>query len=136
MSVIDELTRRLPLLLHVLITMLAVPYVMLACFFLIVGRVASQRGLWDAFDAFLNSLNWVLGWGVLLFVLVLTSILVAGFFESLRWWGSLALLILLTTALGVLIFYRPTIPTLGEFLFLAPGLLFVVIGVWQLIPKK
>jgi hypothetical protein len=77
---------------------------MLACVFLIVGRMASQRGLRDIFDAFLNSLNWVLGWGVLLFVLVLTSILLAGFFESLRWWGSLVLLTLLTAAVGVLIF--------------------------------
>ncbi|MDP1563393.1 MAG: hypothetical protein Q8M16_18585 [Pirellulaceae bacterium] len=136
MSMIDELTRRLPLLLHVLITMLAIPYVMLACVFLIIGRMAAQRGLWDAFDAFLNSLNLAMGWGALLFVLVLTSILVAGFFESLRWWGSLALLTLLISTLGVLIFYRPTFPTLGEFLFLTPALLFVVICVWQLIPKK
>lgn len=136
MSMIEEFTRRLPQLLHVLMTLMAIPYVMLACVFLIVGRMASQRGLWDIFDAFLNALNWLLGWGVLLFVLVLTSILVAGFFESLRWWGSLALLTLLASAVGVLIFYRPTFPTLGEFLFLTPALLFVVICIWQLIPKK
>ncbi len=136
MTMMDELMRRLPTILHVVMTTLTIPYVMFACFFIVVGRTASQRGLWNALDAFLQSLNWVVGWGFLLFVLVFAGILVAGFFESLRWWGSLALLTVLSAALGILIFYRPTIPTLDEFVFFAPGFLFIGVCCCQLILAK
>ena len=83
--------RRLPSLLHLVMTILSVPYVLLAVMLVLVGHVFSSRGVWAFLNTLLDSLNWTLTWGLLTLGATLLTIIGLGFFESLRWWAALAL---------------------------------------------
>lgn len=122
MGWIDEMMRRYGAWLHLTMTLVSIPYVLLACFFVMIGRIASQRGLWAIFDTFLNSINWMMNWGWVLLAMTFLVIGGLGWFESQRWLGALSLACLLSASLGILLFYRLGLPTFGELLFLAPGL--------------
>jgi len=116
-----------------MMTMLAIPYLLLAGFFIMIGRMASQRGLWAILDSFLESFNWTATWGLLLLGVTVITVAGMGFWESHRWLATLALSGLLAIAMGILLFYRASIPTLGELTFLAPGILILVFCIWRLI---
>jgi uncharacterized membrane protein len=90
MSLFDQIYRHLPAALHGLMVLVSVPHVLVAVFFVIVGRVASQRGPWAIFDTFLNSLNWALTWGAISLGLTLLTIFGLGFFRPLQLFFTLA----------------------------------------------
>ncbi len=133
---LDEVCRRLPGLLHVVMTLMAIPYVLLATFFVMVGHVAAQRGLWAILDAVLQSFNWFVTWGAIAIGVTLFTVCGLGLIESVRWWASLALALLMALSLSILLFYRPSFPDFGEFVFLAPGFLILAICCWRLIYYK
>lgn len=133
MNFVDDVSRWLTAVLHVVMTLVAIPYFLLAGYFVMIGRIASQRGLWDILDSFLTSFNWIATWGFLLLGVTVTTIAGMGFWESKRWLATMALGVLMATTLGILLFYRTSIPTLDELYFLAPGILVISYCCWQLL---
>ncbi len=79
MNFVDEVTRRIPAVLHASMTLLAVPYVLLAALCVMIGHVLSQRGFWATLNTLLDTFNWSMTWGLLLVAIVVMAILGAGF---------------------------------------------------------
>lgn len=119
-------------LLHLLATAIVVPYAALALLFLIVGRVAASKGLWDIIDTVVTIASWVIPWGVIAFVVVFASIGVMGFFEQARLAAAAALLALGAASLGVLLFYRAGSIGVDEVVFLTPAIAAALASAWQL----
>ena len=134
-NLVKELRRRLPAMLHVAMTLFAVPYLLLAGFFMMVGRMASQRGPWAILDSFLESFNWAASWGLLMLGVTVITVAGLGLWESQRWLATLALAVLMAVSLSILLFLRITIPTLGELVFLSPGILILAYCCWRLYSK-
>lgn len=127
----DEVYRRLPAVLHLLMTLVAIPYVLLAAFFVFVGHVASQRGLWAILNTFLDSFNWTFTWGILVLGVTLITICVLGFIEPLQWWANLGLGGLMLVTLFILFSYGPS-PSVDELVFLSPAFLILATCIWKL----
>ena len=130
---LDDCLRRLPSLLHLVMTILSVPYVLLAVMLVLVGHVFSSRGVWAFLNTLLDSLNWTLTWGLLTLGATLLTIIGLGFFESLRWWAALALAVLLLASLGIIFYHFPSLPTWDELVLLTPAILVLLICCRQLI---
>lgn len=122
--------------LHVLMTLISIPYILLAAFFVGVGRVASQRGLWAILDTFLDSINWALTWGICGLGVALITICAMGSIEPLRWWATLTLLGMLSVTLCILLYYRASFPSLDELVLLAPAIIVLAICFWRLIRHR
>lgn len=57
-------------LIHLLASILVVPYLALAGFFLLIGEVARTKGLVALLDVSLEHALWILGWGIYLLPLL------------------------------------------------------------------
>ncbi len=105
---------------HIMATLIVAPYIALAAVFLAIGRVASTKGLWAAFDAALEIFNWIASWGLAGFVLVIATISILGCFTQTRLAASIALAALAGLSLLVLLLFRSSSVTSGELVTLAP----------------
>lgn len=113
--------------LHVLSTLVVAPYAALAVGFLMIGRMASQRGLWDALDALLVDLNRVLSWGVFVFALVFLAIAGLGIFDRHARTASAALALVAAISLAILLVLGSGPMEAGQWFFLVPCI--VALGV-------
>ena len=120
-------------LLHVLMTLISIPYILVAALFVGFGHVVSQRGWYAILSTFLDSLSWALTWGICGLGVALITICTMGFFEPLRWWATLALLGMISVALCLILYYSGSFPTFDELFFLTPAIVVVATCCWRLV---
>lgn len=121
--------------LHVLFTAVVMPYAALAVGFLIIGQVASTRGLWEILDTFLVSVNRVLSWGGFVFILAFLAIAALGVFERHFRMASLVLAMAAGASLAILVLLGSGPMEIGHWLFLAPCLVALVVSIGQVVRR-
>lgn len=119
-------------LLHVLATLTVIPYGALAVLFVLIGRVASTKGLWAVLDAVVQSFNWVMSVGLVAFAVIIATVSVLGCFTQTRLAASIALLALAGISLLVLLFHRDSTVAFGELLFMLPCMIVVLYEAWRI----
>jgi hypothetical protein len=97
-----------------------VPYVALAAWFLFIGRVASTRTLGELISVAWDSLNGLLGWGIVVVPALWLGLVAAGFVPALQRVGSLGLSLLALSSLLVVVVLASGRLGWGEALFLLP----------------
>lgn len=116
--------------LHVLGTLVVLPYLLLAVAFLLIDDVARTRGLFEILNVVANHANWILRWGIYGLPVVMLALLVAGLIPS---WqrGSAAVLFLIALAsLGVIGLLHSGRLELGHYVFLLPCATVVAVSAW------
>lgn len=116
--------------LHLLGTVVVIPYTLLAGWFVMIGEVAEARGLWAVLDAFLTQLNWVAGWGIYAIPLAFACLAALGFVAGLRRVGALLLSLLATASLLTIGLLHSGGLGPGELLFLAPCAAVLAVSAW------
>lgn len=114
---------------HVLATIVAVPYVLLATGFLLLGQLINSGSIVAFFDTLITQFAWVMPWGILGFALALLLLATLGLFPQTRWLAGLLLGLLAGSSLLVIVFFDRALDA-GKFLFLLPGLLVVFFAAW------
>ncbi|MEO5671090.1 MAG: hypothetical protein ABIR26_10405 [Ramlibacter sp.] len=117
--------------LHILATIVVLPYVALAIAFALIGQVASSKSLGALLWTLLTQIDWIIPWGILAFVAAIAVIAGLGLMASLRWLGHLSLFVLAFVALLVVVILPGSAIGLGELVFLAPCIAVLVYSAWQ-----
>ena len=105
-------------------------YALTAVGFLLLGRVISGANLWQLIDRLAAEALWVLQWGIYAAAAFLLALLVGGFFVQTRWLVGLTVAILAVASAVVVVTLSSGTFTFGNWLFLLPALLSLVIGAW------
>lgn len=116
--------------LHLLGTVIVIPYALLAGWFLMVGEVARARGLWGVLDAVLTQFHWMLGWGIYAIPFAFACLAVLGFIAALRRLGLLLLALIASASLLTIGLLHSGGLGMGELLFLSPCALILAICAW------
>jgi len=116
--------------LHAIATAIALPYVLLAACFAMVGELARARGLSGVVDALLSHADWFVSWGVYLIPLAALSIAAAGFFSRLRRVAALSLVLLSGSSLLTIILLHAGPLESGPQLFLFPCVAVLLGSLW------
>ncbi len=117
-------------LLHIVAAVLVLPYVALACLFLLIGEAARTKGLLALLDVALHHASWFARWGMYVIPLLWLLLAAAGMIAPFKRPGALALGLLAAGSLVVIITLDSSRMDLGQVLFLAPCLAVVVMSVW------
>lgn len=116
--------------LHLLGTVIVIPYAMLAGWFAMVGEVARARGLWAILDAFLAQVNWLAGWGIYAIPLAFACLAAMGFIPRFRRLGAILLAVLSCASLLTVGLLHSGGLGPGELLFLAPCAASLALSAW------
>ena len=115
--------------LHVVATVVLIPYLVLAAGFLILGHAIS-RGSWLAFfDTLIMHAAWLVPWGILASGAAMTIIAILGL-TRLRGLGALCLGVLAADSLAVILIVDRSRIDAGALLFLLPCGLVLLFGLW------
>jgi len=117
--------------LHVLATIVLVPYLILAAGFLILGHAISRGSLWSFFDALLADALWIIPWGLIGFACAVVFVAVLGIPVRVRWLGALCLGLLAAASLAVIIFMTWSHVDASELVFLLPCILILFFSGWH-----
>ena len=109
--------------LHLLGTLLLVPYVVLAAFFLLVGRAAAAGSWWNLVDLLAGTACWSLRFGLPLAVLGILLLAAGGVFAGTQRLAAMVLAGLAGLVLLVLLLWPKQFPDTGQLLFLFPCVL-------------
>lgn len=118
------------LILHIIGTLVVLPYLLLAVAFLLIGDVVRTRGLFEIVNVVANHANWILRWGIYGLPVMMLALLVAGLIPS---WqrGSAAVLFLIALAsLGVIGLLHSGRLEFGHIVFLLPCAAVVAVSAW------
>jgi hypothetical protein len=116
--------------LHVLGTLLLVPYLIFAAGFLLLGRAISRGSLWGFFDTLLQEAVWIIPWGALAAAGFILAVAALGVFPESRRLGGACLAVLAAGSLIVLVTMASTPVGSGDVPFLAPCVAVLALGVW------
>ena len=116
--------------LHVLATIVVLPYLVLASGFLILGHAISTGSLLSFFGTLLAHAAWIIPWGVIGFVCAIVLVAVLGTIPRFRLVGAVCLCLLAAVSLAVIIFMAPTRVGWSELLFLLPCMLVLIFSGW------
>lgn len=108
--------------LHLAGTLVLVPYVILAAFFLLVGRAAASGSWWDFIDFLANTAYWTLRLGIPLAIAGFLALGVAGFFPAAQRFATMVLAGFSGVVLLILVLWPREWPDAGQLLFLLPCL--------------
>ena len=106
------------------------PYALLAALFLLIGEAARTRGLFQLIDVALAHANWILQWGMYVFVVFYFALLLLAFVPRLRRIGALILSVVAVGSLLVICTLHATALGFGQILFLLPCVAAAVFGAW------
>ncbi|MCT0224866.1 hypothetical protein [Synechococcus sp. CS-1328] len=120
-------------LLHVIGSVVVVPYVALALFFLAVGEAARTKGLFALFDIAWRNLDWFVGWGLYAVPVLWICLVATGFVPELQRASSLCLCLLAVTSFLVVVILPATKAGVGELIFLLPCVAVAVTSAWLFI---
>ena len=116
--------------LHVLATLVTVPYLLLAAAFGIGGHAICAGSLWGALDTLLAHFLWIVPWGAIGFAVLLIAVAVLGAYLPTRRLGGLLLALLAGVALVVIVVLGSGPLEGGQLLFLVPCALALAYGAW------
>ena len=116
--------------LHLLCTLVLLPYLALAAWFLILGDAIAGGSLASFFTALLGHALWLFPWGLLGIAAGIVGIVALGMIDGLRWLGGLCLFVLAGGCLLVVISGSSTALGTGELLFLLPCFAILIFGGW------
>lgn len=116
--------------LHLAATIVLLPYIALAGWFLILGEVIASGSLWAIFDTLVERVAWLIPWGLLGIVAGIVLVAALGFIMTLRWLGGLCLFMLAACCLLIVLTRSASTIGVGEALFLLPCVAVLVVGGW------
>ena len=116
--------------LHVLATLVTVPYLLLAAAFGIGGHAIGAGSLWGALDTLLAHFLWIVPWGAIGFAVLLIAVAVLGAYLPTRRLGGLLLALLAGVALVVIVVLGSGPLEGRQLLFLVPCALALAYGAW------
>ena len=116
--------------LHLLCTIMLLPYLALAAWFLIVGDVIAAGSLASVLTTLLSHALWLFPWGLLGIAAGIVGLAALGVIESARWFGGLCLFALAGGCLFIVIAGNPSAIGPGELLFLLPCFAILIFGGW------
>ncbi|EDY37318.1 hypothetical protein CPCC7001_196 [Cyanobium sp. PCC 7001] len=117
--------------LHVLGSILVLPYAALALWFLVIGDIARSKGLFAVLETALNHLNGVLLWGIYLLPLLWLGLVVMGCVPRLQQPGALCLALLALASCLVVVSLSSTPVGLDDLVLLFPCLAVAVSSAWS-----
>ncbi len=116
--------------LHLLCTIMLLPYLLLAAWFLILGDAIASGSLASFLTSLLSHALWLMPWGLLGFTAGIVAVAALGVIEGVRWLGGLCLSILAGGCLFIVIAGNPSAIGPGELLFLLPCFAVLIFGGW------
>jgi hypothetical protein len=106
--------------LHLVATVIVVPYLLLAIAFLIAGQAIASGSLGGILEVVVLYAGWIIPWGALGFIVAIIAVLVLGIRAPTRHWGSACVAALGVMSILTLVFLGSGSIGAGEWLFLAP----------------
>jgi len=125
-------------LLHLVNVLLVLPGVVLAIAFLVLGSAISTRSWGGFFGVLLDTVMWLLPWGLLVFLVCLVLLVLGGLTVRFRWLASLCVA-LLAFGSAVVVLTDLAIHngfSADQLLFLAPSLISALAGLWLVARDK
>ena len=116
--------------LHLLCTIVLLPYLMLAGWFLILGDAIAGGSLASFFTTLLAHALWLFPWGLLGVAAAILGVIALGLIESIRWLGGLCLFLLAAGCLLVVVGADASALEIGQLLFLLPCFAVLFFGAW------
>lgn len=117
--------------LHILATLVVVPYVILAIGFVLLGHLIAAGSLLSLLGRLFDHFLWIVPWGAIGFVCVVILVAVLGAIPGYRRIGALCLFALAGASLAIVLIMPMTVPDAGEMLFLSPCIAVVVFAGWR-----
>lgn len=117
-------------LLHTVGSVLVVPYVALALFFLFIGEAARAKGMMALIEIVWNNFYFYFTKGIFIAPVLLVCLVAMGFFPILQRAGSLCLCLLAVASILVIVIWSSTRIELGELIFLIPCMAVAATSAW------
>jgi hypothetical protein len=121
--------------LHLLCTIMLLPYLLLAAWFLILGDAIAGGSLAAFFTTLLAHALWLIPWGFLGLAAGIITVAALGVIDGVRWIGGLCLFFLAGGCLFVVIALNSSPIGPGQLLFLLPCFAILVFGGWLAIAE-
>lgn len=119
-------------LLHSFGSIVIVPYLALALFFIFIDQVASSKGLLGILETIFTNFVFYFGKAIYVAPVLWVCLVVMGFVPSLQRWGSICLILLAVFSLVVVGFRLPSEMERDHLVFLLPCLAVVVTNLFLL----
>ena len=116
--------------LHLLATLVVLPYVALAGAFVLLGRIIAAGSLPSMILALLEQALWLIPWGLLGVLAVVLVLVALGFSERLRWLGASCLFAIAAACLVVIAWLQSGPIDGGQLLFLLPCFAVAAFAAW------
>lgn len=116
--------------LHIVGTLVVLPYLLLAAAFLLIGDIAQTRGLFAAIDTVANHANWILRWGIYGLPVLTVALLVAGVLPSFQRGSAAVLFLVALGSLGIICTLHSGRLELGQIVFLLPCVAVLAMSAW------
>jgi hypothetical protein len=117
--------------LHILATLVVVPYVILAIGFVLLGHTIGSGSLLSIMHRLLNHFLWIVPWGIIGFVCAITLLAVVGAIPGSRRIGAVCLFVLAGASLAIILFTPTSPPDAGQVLFLLPCIVVFIFAAWR-----
>src|SRR5262245_10903466 len=109
--------------LHLLATIVLLPYLLLAIAFVLLEQAIGDGTLGVLLKSLFMQLTWLIPWGVLEFAILVVVLAALGVHPALRWLGALVLFLVAVASTAIVI-VKPSAPIdMGGLLFLSPCML-------------
>jgi hypothetical protein len=123
--------------LHVLATIVVLPYVALASAFAILGHSISSGSLLSLFDTLLAHAVWIVPWGLIAFACAMIVVAVLGMIPRFRWLGAVCLFFIAGASLAVIFIGNRSRVDSPQLLFLLPCALVLIVSAWlAVVPRQ
>lgn len=116
--------------LHLLATLVVVPYLALAGAFVLLGRIIAAGSLPSIILALLEQALWLIPWGLLGVLVILIVLIALGFSERLRWLGAFCLFAIAAACIVVIALLESGSMDRGQLLFLLPCFAVAAFAAW------
>ena len=116
--------------LHVLGTIVLVPYVALAAGFALLGHAIASDSLGGFLGTLLSQALWLVPWGLIGSIVAVALVAALGLSARLRWLGGLCLCLIAAGCLTVVLVVTTSRIGLPELIFLLPCMAVLFFGAW------
>lgn len=117
-------------LLHIIGTLVVLPYLLLAVAFLLIGDIARTRGLLAIIDTIANHANWILRWGLYGLPVIALAFMAFGLIPSLQRSCAAVLFLVALGSLGIICWLHSGRLELGQIVFLLPCVAVIAMSAW------
>lgn len=115
---------------HILASVLVLPYVALAAMFLLIGEAARTKGPFELLDVAALHALWILQWGIFAVPAAWLVLASAGCFPPTRRPGAAVLALLALGSFATIVTLQQTPLDAGQWLFLAPCVVVAAASAW------